>query len=471
MRNKITNHIASLAIISSCMFTPLCLGGVFEESAIITASDSEVNDRFGTKVYIHGDLAAISSTKNDDQGDDSGSVYLFERQQDGSWNEVAIIIPEDISTNDRFGSSISMDGDRMIIGAQYAMNNGSRCGCTYIYERQADGTWQQQAKMVPWDGEGQDNFGSGVCLQGDMALVSNPRDDENRGSIRIHERQADGTWPETGRLDLTNGESGQFFGQSFSFSGNALVVGVGGINDFTGGAFYYVRQANGDWILEEEFMALDGNPGDQFGTSVDLYAGKAVVGAFKDSDEANFGGSAYVFECIPGGGWAQTAKLTAPAAASEDYFGRCVSIHDNRIIVGAEGQDSKANNAGAFFSFTCQPDGSWTYSAMMTASDGAPSDLFGRNLDLMGTRAIVGAYVNDTPAGSNAGAAYIFDLEPLPPTCEGDLNGDAIVNIDDMLAVLNEWNCQILCSSDVDGDGTVTIDDLLDVVDAWGYCD
>ena len=49
MRNKITNHIASLAIISSCMFTPLCLGGVFEESAIITASDSEVNDRDNTK--------------------------------------------------------------------------------------------------------------------------------------------------------------------------------------------------------------------------------------------------------------------------------------------------------------------------------------------------------------------------------------------------------------------------------------
>ena len=107
----------------------------------------------------------------------------------------------------------------------------------------------------------------------------------------------------------------------------------------------------------------------------------------------------------------------------------------------------------------------------MTSSDASSGDLFGRSFDLMGTRVIAGSYVNDTSAGSNAGAAYIFDLEPLPPTCHGDINGDASVDIEDLLAVLNEWNCDTLCSSDVDGNGAVNIDDLLDVVDAWGYCE
>ena len=465
----ITSITSSMMTFALC--TSMAAGGIFGESAILIASDAAENDRFGSNICISGDLAAVASTKNDDQGDDSGSVYLFHRQSDNTWLETAKLIPEDISTNDKFGSGISIDGDRMIIGAQYAMNNGSRCGCTYIYERQSDGTWLQQAKMVPWDGEGQDNFGDEVCLQGDLAIISNPRDDSNSGSVRIHERQADGTWPETGRLDLGNGEPGQFFGQSISISGNALLVGAGGVGEFTGAAYYYVRQADGQWLLEEVFMADDGDPGDQFGTSVHLHAGRAVIGAFKDSDQASFGGSAYVFECIPGGGWGQFAKLTAPATATEDYFGRCVRVLGNRILVGAEGQDVAANNGGALYSFRHQLDGTWTHTATMTSSDASSGDLFGRSFDLMGTRVIAGSYVNDTSAGSNAGAAYIFDLEPLPPTCHGDINGDASVDIEDLLAVLNEWNCDTLCSSDVDGNGAVNIDDLLDVVDAWGYCE
>ena len=104
----VTSITSSMMTFALC--TSMAAGGIFGESAILIASDAAENDRFGSNICISGDLAAVASTKNDDQGDDSGSVYLFQRQSDNTWLETAKLIPEDISTNDKFGSGISIDG-------------------------------------------------------------------------------------------------------------------------------------------------------------------------------------------------------------------------------------------------------------------------------------------------------------------------------------------------------------------------
>jgi hypothetical protein len=58
--------------------------------------------------------------------------------------------------------------------------------------------------------------------------------------------------------------------------------------------------------------------------------------------------------------------------------------------------------------------------------------------------------------------------DPEEPAVPGDVNGDLMVDVDDVFAVLNAWgSCQGSCPSDVTSDGLVNIDDLFLVIDLW----
>jgi hypothetical protein len=61
----------------------------------------------------------------------------------------------------------------------------------------------------------------------------------------------------------------------------------------------------------------------------------------------------------------------------------------------------------------------------------------------------------------------------VPDECEciADLDGDLIVNVDDLFALLNAWGQCPGCPEDVNGDGVVDVDDLFNVLNAWGPCE
>jgi hypothetical protein len=68
----------------------------------------------------------------------------------------------------------------------------------------------------------------------------------------------------------------------------------------------------------------------------------------------------------------------------------------------------------------------------------------------------------------NFGAVQVY-LGDVNPTVPGDINGDGVVNITDLLAVIAAWgSCSGLCPADVTGDGEVNISDLLMVISNWG---
>jgi len=50
----------------------------------LTASDGAASDRFGNSVSVNGDVAIVGAIWDDDQGDLSGSAYIFERNADGT---------------------------------------------------------------------------------------------------------------------------------------------------------------------------------------------------------------------------------------------------------------------------------------------------------------------------------------------------------------------------------------------------
>ena len=260
----------------------------------LLASDGAGWDQFGYCVSISGDYAIIGASHNDDNGDHSGSAYIFKR--DGtSWTEEAKLIASDGAEYDSFGRSVSIDGDYAIIVARYDDDNGDASGSAYIFKR--DGTtWNEQAKLLASDGAERDYFGSSVTIYRNYAIIGATDDDDNgdeSGSAYIFKR--DGTsWTEEAKLIASDGTEGDAFGHSVSIDGDYAIIGAYGDDDYSGSAYVFKRDGT-SWNEQDKLLASDGAERDYFGRSVSISGDYAIIGAYGDDDNGDHSGSAYLF--------------------------------------------------------------------------------------------------------------------------------------------------------------------------------
>ena len=125
--------------------------------------------------------------------------------------------------------------------------------------------------------------------------------------------------------------------------------------------------------------------------------GKIVVGAYGDNDNGSTSGSVYVYD-LDG---TNEVKITASDGAASDYFGISVAVGNNKIVVGAYGDDDNGSISGSAYIYDL--DGS--NEVKITASDGAAFDRFGYSVAVGNNKIVVGAY------GANNGSVYVYDLD------------------------------------------------------------
>jgi len=118
MKPKITFVLIILWLTPAIVFTQ-----DFTEIKEIFASDSVCCDCFGVSIDISGNYAVIGANyeSEDASGGNTmpaaGSAYIFRRNLAGNWNEVQKIVASDRDAGDLFGSSVSISGNYIIIGA------------------------------------------------------------------------------------------------------------------------------------------------------------------------------------------------------------------------------------------------------------------------------------------------------------------------------------------------------------------
>jgi hypothetical protein len=274
----------------------------------------------------------------------------------------------------------------------------------------------QQAKLTASDGAPSANFGYSVAISGSTVVVGVP----NANAAYVF-TQPGGGWSDmtqTAKLSASDSGAHDEFGFSVSISGNTVVVAApnstGSIAGRAGAAYVFTQPASG-WANMLETAKLtpsDGATGPWFGQSVAISGDTVVVGATGTvaSGYPNTGtGAAYVFT-KPSAGWAsmtQTAVVTASDGAPSDNFGADVSIDGRTLVVGALGATiGTKTSQGAAYVFV-RPIAGWATAnetAKLTASDGAANDLFGGTVSISGNTVAVGAW----GANSSRGAAYVF---------------------------------------------------------------
>jgi len=152
-------------------------GTNWAEEAKLLPADGAAGDQFGFSVSISDDVAVIGARLDDDNGLNSGSAYVY-RYDGANWTEEAKLLATDGAATDLFGYSVSVSGDTAVIGSRRDDDNGTDSGSAYIYRY--DGTnWEEQAKQSPADGAANDQFGSSVSVSGDTALIGARQDNDN----------------------------------------------------------------------------------------------------------------------------------------------------------------------------------------------------------------------------------------------------------------------------------------------------
>jgi len=340
--------------------------------------------------------------------------------------------------NDLFGYSVALSGDgatALVGAAGKTVGTNTGQGAAYVYTL-ANGTWSQAAELTASDGAVGDDFGYSVTLSanGTIALLGAywkaVGGNSKQGAAYVYTAPSTGwvsTSTFTAELTASDGAANDSFGSSAALStdGSTALVGayyktVGG-NTGQGAAYVYTL-AGSTWSQAAELTASDGAANDNFGSSVALSATgtTALLGAYDKTVGSNaYRGAAYVYTA-PSTGWVSTstftAELTASDGAANDYFGYSVALSGDgaTALVGA---DSKTVGGtayrGAAYVYTA-PSTGWTttstFTAELTASDGVTNDYFGGSVALSanGATALVGAYGKTVGSNSQQGAAYVY---------------------------------------------------------------
>ena len=213
-------------------------GTTWSQQAKINAGDMEQSDNFGWSVAISSDgNTAIVGARDEDPGNitRAGSAYIFTRSG-GSWAQQTISA-EDKEDTDLFGVSVAIsgDGNTAIVGAYLEDPGGTgNAGSAYIFTPDSNGNWGQQAKISAEDKGVNDYFGRSVAISsdGNTAIVGAYLEDADgsldAGSAYIFTRDSNGNWGQQAKINAEDIGVRDYFGWSVAISGdgNTAIVGA-----------------------------------------------------------------------------------------------------------------------------------------------------------------------------------------------------------------------------------------------------
>jgi serine protease len=185
---------------------------------------------FGWSVSLSGDTALIGSCP--------GSAYVFIRTGT-TWTQQQKLTASDGTAGDQFGYSVSLDGDTALIGANWDDDNGNDSGSAYVFIRSAE-IWTQQAKLLASDGKTGTEFGSSVSLSNETALIGAPIHDQGRGSAYVYTRNGT-TWIQKAKLVASDGLPWDGFSLTVSLAEDTAIIGAIWYENAKGAAYVFTK--------------------------------------------------------------------------------------------------------------------------------------------------------------------------------------------------------------------------------------
>lgn len=372
-------------------------------------------------VGAYGEDSGSLTDQSDNSASYAGAVFIFD--YNGSyWSQTAYLKESNPEEDDRFGYSVALnsDGDRLAVGAAYEDSDSEveNTGAVYIFEKDGSGDWNQTAELTASNADEDDRFGREIAFSGDgeTLAVSTPLEAssetgtsgtgsdnsaENAGAVYIFSYD-DGlaSWSQTAYLKASNASEGDYFGASISLNDEGTLLAVG--------ATYEDSNATG----------IDG---DQTNNEAQ---GAGAVYLFSYADNS-WSQTAYIKGSNTEGAIGSYTSDSVWVPTDEawgDHFGKNVLLNDEGtvLLVNAADEDSAAtginsdendDSAGGFdsgavyrFEFDSETE-SWQQTHYIKSPNTQEDDSFGNSIDLSadGNALVIGAYVeNSNTSGINS---------------------------------------------------------------------
>ena len=331
----------------------------------------------------------------------------------------------DTSYNDRFGYSVAVSGDYAIVGAFFEDELGlTEAGKAYIYNAISGTLLHTLDNPDDYAGSGGDNFGISVAISGNYAIVGAHQEDDagvvSSGKAYIF-NVTSGALVHT--LDNPNAygtSAGDTFGRTVAIDGNLAIVGAPGEDDAGGtssGKAYIFNVTSGALVHTlDNPNAYGTSEDDSFGNSVAISGNSAIVGV-PDEDDAggNNSGKAYIFNVTSGALVHTLDNPNAYGTSEDDYFGNSVAISSDYAVVGANIEDDASinNRSGKAYIFDLATGSLFATLDNPNAYGTSTEDFFGLSAAISGNVVIISAFESDAGYGSNganSGKAYIYQL-------------------------------------------------------------
>ena len=361
----------------------------------IIASDGAANNRFGNSVAINGNYVIVGAHY-------ANKAYIYNLYTGA---EIRTLTPPSPDTG-QFGVGVGIYGNYAIVGARTVDTTTNNIGRAYIYNVQSG----QILHILNSDTTvASAYFGEYVDINSNYAIVgssyeSDDGDITRKGFVYIFNTQ---TGTKLHKLSSEDAFHRQFFGKSVAISDNYAIIGTATGDTATGPGSAYIFNVQSGTQLHK-LTDTNGANRDNFGISVAISGNYAIVGAYMDDDNHTDAGSAFIYNVQTG---VLLYKLHASDDVTNNYFGYNVDIDGNYAIVGCGYLYGASANPGAYI-FDVQTG---TELKIIKSSDMVSSDEFGYSVAISGNYAIIGSHKDDDN-GDDSGSAYIFGPSSATPS-------------------------------------------------------
>jgi DNA polymerase IIIc chi subunit len=311
---------------------------------------------FGYRVALQGDtlLVGTPADPRDGSADWQGAAYIYERNHGGpdAWGLVAQLADEATGPFRRFGHALAIDGDLIAVSAVGADSNR---GKVYLYSRSAG--WARTKALSDPTGQPFDWFGSSLALEGDRLVVGAQAADLDAANIGtgaafVYERNQGGAdqWGLVTRLVADPPEFDSFFGSRVALEDDTLVVAAYNADRYEGGqpvahqvgaAYVFEKDQGGvnGWGQVAILQPSDGAVLDRFGSGLALAGNDLWLGAPNRAVPGGFGGEGTVYhyrrdEGSPGA-WGLVSPVAADPGSRNADFGSALAAEGGVLLAGA----------------------------------------------------------------------------------------------------------------------------------------
>lgn len=337
--------------------------GTWKQTQKITAAVRDQTWLLGRSLSMSGNYALVGASSGTEV------VYVYKKDSSGFWSQTQTLVSSDIERGDNFGQNLDVSGDVAVIAAEHEdhdVNNQNHlhmAGSVYIFEKDGSGKWNEVQKIVASDRGEMDVFGRSVSVYDSVVVVgalSENHDEKGRnykeasGSAYIYRQDKKGNWNEVQKIVASDRDELNFFGWGVSVHKKYILVGATG-NDYDSngadsmnyaGAYYVFQEdSNRVWQEIQKVTANDRRTESQFGRSVAQSSKYAIIGAFHDIYNeygvggVSWGGSAYLYSHCNSRSTLDTASCRSYTSPSGKYVWTTSGTYTD-IMTNASGCDS-----------------------------------------------------------------------------------------------------------------------------------